>query len=109
LAGKLDVTRYFDNGWHASAGYVFNENSVPDKYYTPWAADLDRHFFSIGAGFNGKIFDFDAAFQFGDGPSHTVTGSHPSSQPSTISSPNGANGKYGFTSAALILTAGVHF
>jgi len=29
------VTRYFDNGWHASAGFVYNENSVPNTYYTP--------------------------------------------------------------------------
>ena len=69
---EFGVTRYFDNGWHVSAGYVFNENSVPDAYYTPLAADLDRHFFSVGAGFKGKRFDFDVAYQFGYGPAHTV-------------------------------------
>jgi long-chain fatty acid transport protein len=105
---EFGVTRYFDNGWHASAGYAFNENSVPNKYYTPWAADLDRHFFSVGAGFNGKIFDFDVAFQFGYGPSHTVNNSNPSVQPSQNIVQH-ANGIYGFTSAALFVTAGVHF
>ena len=74
---EFGVTRYFDNGWHVSAGYVFNENSVPNKYYTPLAADMDRHFFSIGAGHAGKTFDFDLAYQFGYGPTHTVTGSTP--------------------------------
>ena len=81
---EFGVTRYFDNGWHVSAGYVFNENSVPDDYYSPLAADLDRHFFSVGAGYRGKRFDFDLAYQFGYGPAHTVTGSTPSSTTRTV-------------------------
>ena len=74
---EFGVTRYFDNGWHASAGYVFNENSVPNAYYTPLAADLDRHFFSIGAGRKGKKFDFDVAYQFGYGPARNGYRQHP--------------------------------
>ena len=105
---EFGVTRYFDNGWHASAGYVFNENSVPDKFYTPLAADMDRHFFSIGAGHAGKTFDFDLAYQFGYGPAHTVSGSTPSSTPGSDAGEY-ANGKYGFTSSALILSVGMHF
>jgi long-chain fatty acid transport protein len=105
---EFGVTRYFDNGWHASAGYVFNENSVPDKYYTPLAADMDRDFFSVGAGHKGKTFDFDLAYQFGYGPTHTVTGSTPSSTPGQ-SAGQSADGKYGFTSSALILSVGMHF
>ena len=53
---EFGVTRYFDNGWHVSGGYVFNENSVPNTYYTPLAADMDRNFFSLGTGFNGQTF-----------------------------------------------------
>ena len=49
---EFGVTRYFDHGWQVSGGYVFNANSVPDKYYTPLAADLNRNFFSLGAGSN---------------------------------------------------------
>ena len=105
---EFGVTRYFDNGWHVSGGYVFNENSVPDKFYTPLAADMDRHFFSIGAGHKGKTFDFDLAYQFGYGPEHTVTGSTPSTTPGGDAGEN-ANGKYGFTSSALIVSVGMHF
>lgn len=105
---ELGVTRYFDNGWHVSGGYAFNQNSVPDKYYSPLAADLDRHFFSIGAGRKGETFDFDVAYQFGYGPTHTVTGSTPSSKPGGFSGES-ADGKYGFTSSALILSVGMHF
>jgi long-subunit fatty acid transport protein len=103
------VTRYFDSGWHVSAGYVFNENSVPNQYYTPLAADMDRHFFSIGTGFNGKTFDFDIAYQFGYGPTHTVTGSSPPVPFEQNVATNPADGKYGFTSSAVIVSVGMHF
>jgi long-chain fatty acid transport protein len=105
---EFGVTRYFDNGWHLSAGYVFNENSVPDAYYTPLAADLDRHFFSVGAGFKGKRFDFDVAYQLGYGPARTVTGNLPSSTPARFSGQR-ADGTYGFNSHAVLLTVGMHF
>ena len=105
---EFGVTRYFDNGWHMSGGYAFNENSVPNEYYTPLAADMDRDFFSIGAGRNGKTFDFDIAYQFGYGPIHTVTGSTPSSTPGQFAGQS-ADGKYGFNSSALILSVGMHF
>lgn len=105
---EFGVTRYFDNGWHASAGYVLNKNSVPDAYYTPLAADLDRHFFSVGAGRKGKRFDFDVAYQFGYGPARTVSGSTPSSQPAQFAGQT-ADGKYDFTSHAVLLSVGMHF
>jgi long-chain fatty acid transport protein len=105
---ELGATRYFDNGWHVSAGYVFNENSVPNAYYTPLAADLDRHFFSVGAGFKGKTFNFDVAYQLGYGPAHTVAGSTPSSIPGKNNNQT-ADGKYDFVSHAVMLTVGMHF
>jgi long-chain fatty acid transport protein len=105
---EFGVTRYFDNGWHVSAGYVFDENSVPDAYYSPLAADLDRHFLSVGAGFKGKRFDFDVAYQFGYGPARTVTGSTPSSTPGLYAGQN-ADGTYDFISHAVMLTVGLHF
>ena len=108
---EFGATRYFDNGWHASAGFVFDENSVPNAYYTPLAADLDRYFFSVGAGHKGKRFDFDIAYQFGYGPAHTVTGSTPSSSPALFASPNPnpADGTYNFISQAVFVTVGLHF
>ena len=104
---EFGVTRYFDNGWHVSAGYIFNENSVPDAHYTPLVADLDRHFFSIGTGFKGKCFDFDIAYQFGYGPTRTVTGSAPPlGYPSTY---HPADGDYGSISHAVAASVGWHF
>jgi long-chain fatty acid transport protein len=92
-----------------SAGYAFNENSVPNAYYTPLASDMDRHFFSVGIGHDGKRFDLDLAYQFGYGPSHTVTGSTPSTPLGQSVSTSPANGTYRFISNALILTLGMHF
>lgn len=105
---EFGVTRYFDNGWHASAGYVFNQSSVPDNYYSPLAADLDRHFFSVGAGFRGKRYSLDVAYQLGYGPARTVAGSTPSSTPGIVAGQN-ADGTYNFISHALMLTAGLNF
>ena len=93
----------FRTGWHVSAGYIFNENSIPDSHYTPLVTDLDKHFFSIGAGFKGKRFDFDLAYQFGYGPTHTVSGSAPSLAGQT------ADGKYEFISHAIEASVGWHF
>jgi long-chain fatty acid transport protein len=105
---EFGVTRYFDSGWHVSAGYVYNENSVPNAFYTPLAADMDRHFLSLGAGRNGRTFDFDITYQFGYGPAHTVTGSQPASQPG-MNAGQTADGTYKFISHAVLLTVGMHF
>ena len=104
----MGVTRSFDNGWHISGGYLFNQNSVPDNYYSPLAADLDRHFFTIGFGRTGKRIDFDLTYQFGYGPAHTVTGSQPSSTPGFSANQN-ADGTYKFISHAVLISAGIHF
>jgi long-chain fatty acid transport protein len=105
---EFGVTRYFDNGWHVSAGYCFSENSVPDSYYTPLASDMDRHFFSVGPGWKGRHLSFDVAYQFGFGPEHAVTGSQPSTIPGTTTGQN-ADGKYSFYSHAVSISVGWHF
>lgn len=105
---SVGVTRYFDNGWNASAGYAFNQNSVPDNYYTPLAADLDRHFVSCGIGFNGEKYQCNIAYQFGYGPERTVTGSLPSTPPAYFTGQT-ADGTYSFISHAVLITVGIRF
>ena len=105
---ELGATRYFENDWHLSAGYIYNQNSVPNAFYSPLAADLDRHFFSVGTGKRGKRFDFDVTYQFGYGPSHTVTGSQPSSQPGLFAGQT-ADGTYKFISHAIFVSVGMRF
>jgi len=100
---ELGVTRYFGDRWQVSGGYVYSENSVPDTYYSPLAADLDRHVFSLGIGRKGRRFSFDVAYQFAYGPGRTVTGSKPSSQPAQFAGQT-ADGRYDFISHGLLMT-----
>lgn len=102
------VTRYLKDGWHLSAGYAFNQNSVPDDYYQPLVADLDRHFFTVGAGRKGRKYDFDVAYQLGYGPDRHVSGSLPPSQPGFSAGQNG-DGTYDFISHAVLISFGIHF
>jgi long-chain fatty acid transport protein len=100
---EVGATRRLGEHWRVSAGYIFNENSVPDATYTPLVADLDRHFVSLGGGYTGERWSVDLAYQFGYGPEREVVGS--------ALSPAGqsADGTYKFLSHALFLSLGVRF
>jgi len=100
---EFGVTRYFENGWTVSGGYIFNENSVPDATYNPLVYDLDRHFWSVGAGYHWDRASVDVAYQFGYGPTRTVRGSAPS--PAGQS----ADGEYRFLNHALFVSLGWRF
>jgi long-chain fatty acid transport protein len=100
---EAGATRYFDKGWRVSAGYIFNENSVPAAHYNPLVADLDRHFICAGAGYQGKHLGLDLTYQFGFGLSRTVSGSA-----SSLAGQN-ADGDYEYLSHALCLTASWRF
>ena len=104
----VGVTRYLGEKWHVSAGYAFDQNSIPDKYYTPVVPDMNLHFFSAGAGYKGKWFNVDLAYQFGYGPSRTVAGSTPSSAAAQNAGQT-ADGTYALRSHAVLLTVGVNF
>ncbi len=105
---KLGATRYFDDGWYASAGYLFNQNSVPDDYYSPVAADLDRHVLTLGIGRKWSKYSVDLAYQFCYGPDRTVSGSQPSSTPARFTGQT-ADGTYGFISHGLLVSVGMKF
>ena len=87
---------------------MFNQNSVKNETYSPLVADLDRHFFTVGAGHKGNRYDFDIAYQFGYGPDHVVSGSVASSSPGLNAGQN-ADGTYHFISHAIMLTVGIRF
>lgn len=104
---EFGITRYFENGWHVSGGYLFNQNSVPDANYSPLTADLDRHFVTVGTGLKGKRFDFDITYQFGFGIAETVAGSVPSTAGQFAGQT--ADGTYDFVSHGVLLTVGLRF
>src|SRR6185295_3314054 len=101
---KFGGTRYLDNGWQVSAGYIYSENAVPNRHYTPLIADSARHWLSVGTGRKGRRFDFDIAYQFGFGDgTRTVSGSAPSATGQT------ADGRYEYISHAVLVTVGFRF
>lgn len=100
---ELGVTRYLSNGFNVSAGYTFTENSTPDATYTPAVPDSDRHFFALGAGYRGKNFSADLAWQYADGGTRRVTGSPPSLIGAT------ADGSYDNSLNAVSLSLGYKF
>jgi long-chain fatty acid transport protein len=103
---EFGATRYLGNGWSVSAGYIYNQNSVPNATYNPLVADLDRQFISIGTGYKREHFSLDIAYQFGFGLSQTVSGSAFAGAAPPVQN---ADGKYYFLSHAVFLTAGWHF
>ena len=92
---ELGATRYLTNGWSASAGFVYSEGSSSKSNLSPFVADLDRYFVSLGFGQKGKRFDFDVAYQAGFSADTWITQS--------------AAGKWGFFSQAIMVSVGVHF
>ena len=106
---EFGVTHYFESGWQISAGYFFNQNSVPDDYYAPLVADLDRHFASIGLGYRGDAWSFDITYQFGYGPQRVVTGSQAPSRLGQVFGGQNADGTYKWISHAVLVSVGLRF
>lgn len=97
------VTRKFGSGWHASAGYIFSENSAPSANFTPLVPDTDRHTFSLGFGRETAQWTLDAAYQLTWGVPRTVTGS------ASSSAGESADGRYESLCHALTVSAGWKF
>jgi long-chain fatty acid transport protein len=51
---QLGVTRYLDEGYFLSAGYIYSDNSVPDETFTPLNPDSNLHLWSVGVGQRGE-------------------------------------------------------
>ncbi|MGZ4965506.1 MAG: OmpP1/FadL family transporter, partial [Limisphaerales bacterium] len=40
---EFGATRYLENNWHISGGYIYSMNSTPDEHFNPVVPDSDRH------------------------------------------------------------------
>jgi long-chain fatty acid transport protein len=96
---ELGVTHYFANGYRASAGYIYSENSVPDSSFSPGIPDSERHIFSVGIGRKYQSFNWNFTYQLAYGPSRDVNG--------TLGGL--ADGRYEFLSHALSFSLGYNF
>jgi long-subunit fatty acid transport protein len=95
---KFGVTRYFDDGWYASAGYFYTSETTPDSLFTPAVPDTELHVPSIGFGRNGEHWHWAVAGQFIVGPQREIK-----------SSPYAPAGKYQLISPTLSFSVGYKF
>lgn len=100
FAVEAGVTRYFESGIHVSAGYVYLQNSVPQKSFTPLVPDQDLHVFSVGVGGQQKRITWDATYQF------TYSGGREISN--SLYGPSVA-GDYSFVNHAFSISLGYRF
>jgi len=101
---EIGATRYFENGYFASAGYFYSSKSTGEKDFNPVVPDTDLHVGSVGAGYKGPRWRWAFAFQIITGPYRDVKTSQPN--PFTGES---ANGKYRFIVPAITGSLGYHF
>ena len=67
------ATYQLSEHWLLRAGYLFSENSMPDRSYTPAIPGYDRHIFSLGVGWKGQRDRIDLAYGFVNQPDRSVT------------------------------------
>jgi len=93
-------TRYLDNGYFASAGYFFSQNSTSEGSFNPLIPDTDLHVGSLGFGHKGQHWSWTLAAQIITGPPRTVA---------TDSDFPTANGRYQWMNGAFNFSIGYHF
>ncbi|HEY1660931.1 MAG TPA: outer membrane protein transport protein [Verrucomicrobiae bacterium] len=99
---EFGATRQLWNGYFASVGYMYSENSCPSTTYNPLIDDADLSLGGVGFGHHGKRIDWMAAFQFAYAQ-RNVSGGQPSLSGQT------ANGKYTVFNKALNISATYKF
>ncbi len=109
LIYKFGVTHTLPSGYRLSAGYMFSENSIPDRNFSPSVPDSDRHLASIGVGYVEDRFHWDIAYQFGYSTTRNVRDSEnppPAGFPAPIET---ADGEYRSIVHAVAATATYRF
>jgi long-chain fatty acid transport protein len=99
------ATYYFNKGYHASGGFIYSQNSVPDAAFNPTIPDSDRYVFTVGFGQSGKHLSWDLAYQFGYGPARTIN--NPGTPPYYVEAT--ANGRYTYYSHDFSISVGYKF
>ncbi|MDQ8194083.1 outer membrane protein transport protein [Coraliomargarita sp. SDUM461004] len=85
---EFGVTRYLNDGYYISTGYIFSEQSVPDETFTPLNPDADYHLWGIGVGRKGVKWSWSFGYHFAYNGGKTISGNAPSAAGET------ADGEY---------------
>ncbi len=99
---EAGVTRYFPNGYYASAGYFFSEASTPEKFFTPLVPDTDLHIGSLGGGYKGERWNWALAVQLIAGGWRNVTVDETEVSPTV-------NGRYRLFTPTVAFSVGYRF
>ena len=91
--------------WAVRGGYIYSENSVPDKSFSGSIPDSNRHIFSIGLGFTSHRFQADLAYQYTLMENRTVSGS----PDNNFDGRGDADGRWSGDGHALMLTSTLKF
>ncbi|MCE9611592.1 MAG: outer membrane protein transport protein [Chthoniobacter sp.] len=94
---EFGITKKFTDGWQASIGYIWSENSVPETSFNPIVPDSNRHVLSAGFGQKRDRFNWNIAYQWAYGPTRT------------INQGTSADGRYRAQGNAINLTFGYDF
>jgi long-chain fatty acid transport protein len=98
------ISREFANGFFASVGYFFSQNSTSERNFTPIVPDTDLHVGSIGGGYKGRNWQWAVAAQLITGPRRLVDESQ-----STSLVGESANGRYRFFVPTVSFSFGYRF
>ncbi len=71
------ITRELGKGYFASVGYIYSENSIPNKHFNPLNPDSNLQLGSIGLGHRGQRWDWAASWHFGVGERHVNNAESP--------------------------------
>jgi long-chain fatty acid transport protein len=71
---EFGVTRQLGKGYYASVGYIYSENSSPDRNYSPLIPDANLQLGSIGFGHHGKRWDWAVGYHFAYNGGRKVSG-----------------------------------
>ena len=77
LMYEFGITRQLGHGYFISTGYIYSENSSPDRNFNPIIPDSDLHLGSIGFGHRGKRWDWAVGYHFAFNPGRDVKNSVP--------------------------------
>ena len=77
--------------WKLRAGYLFDQNPVPNEYFETRTPDSDRHGFAVGVGYSIGNVTIDAGYLYLLFETRNVNGS---TADDLTANPNSLNGKY---------------
>ena len=69
---EFGVTRQLGKGYFVNLGFIYSENSSPDRHYNPLVPDADLYLPGVGVGYRGKRWDWAVAYHCAINPGRDI-------------------------------------